>query len=76
MRPCSSAEDKQSNFFRHMVYYSATKRGHCTTSRRTGPAAEAAARLQHALTIGPKDRDGGDLAEPPAAEELGRYTVT
>jgi hypothetical protein len=76
VRALFKAEDMQSNFFRHMTYYSAAKRQalrNITTDM--GPAASAAARLDHALNVGPKDEMARLLQSQPAAEELGRYTV-
>jgi hypothetical protein len=76
VRALFKAEDLQSNFFRHMTYYSAAKRQalHTITSDM-GPAAAAAAKLNHALNTGPKDEMARLLQSQPAAEELGRYTV-
>lgn len=76
VRALFKAEDMQSNFFRHTTYYSAAKRQalHNITSDM-GPAAAAAAKLNHALNTGPKDEMARILRSQPAAEELGRYTV-
>ena len=76
IRAMFKAEDLQSNFFRHMTYYSAAKRTalHNITSDM-GPATAAAAKLNHALNIGPKDEMSRLLQSQHAAEELGRYTI-
>jgi hypothetical protein len=70
------AEDLQSNFFRHMVYYSAAKRQALENiTHDLGPAAAAAQRLNHVLTTGPKNEMARLIASQSDAEHLGRYTV-
>lgn len=70
------AEDLQSNFFRHMVYYHATKRAAFQRmNAEVGPAAAAMNRLQHVFDVGPKDRMAEIIAHQADAEALGRHTV-
>jgi hypothetical protein len=76
MRALFRVEDMQSNFFRHMVYYSRTKQMALSNmGRDLGPAAAAAQRLQHMFTVGPKDQMLAHIQHLPDAEELGRQTV-
>jgi hypothetical protein len=70
------AEDLQSNYFRNMVYYSATKRAALDSiAKDMGPAAALAARLSHVFTLGPKDQMIAQISDMHTAEALGRYTV-
>jgi uncharacterized membrane protein YgcG len=70
------AEDMQSNFFRRMVYYNATKRAALDSMAKDMSLGQSAAnRFSHVFTVGPKKQMLAQIANMHTAEELGRHTV-
>lgn len=70
------AEDIQSNFFRHMVYYHATKRAALDAmTKDMSLGASAMERMGHVFTLGPKKEMIAQIENLHTAEELGRHTV-
>jgi hypothetical protein len=69
-------EDKQSNFFRRVSYYSVTKQmAFENVGKELGLAQQAMSRFMHSFDVGPKDQMAAILHNQPWAEEAGRRVV-